>query len=128
MTEEDAAFLLEQMLDAAQCAVSYVEGLSKADFLDDRRTREAVALNLMVIGELATRLSKSYGEVASAYPSLQLREMQGMRNRIAHGYVKINMVTVWETVETSLPELIRTLPSIIQSARGPQTPPSSGDR
>ena len=128
MMEEDAAFLLEQMLDAAQCAVSYVEGLSKADFLDDRRTREAVALNLMVIGELATRLSKSYGEVASAYPSLQLREMQGMRNRIAHGYVKINMVTVWETVETSLPELIRTLPSIIQSARGPQTPPSSGDR
>ena len=128
MTEEDAAVLLEQMLDAAQCAVSYVEGLSKADFLDDRRTREAVALNLMVIGELATRLSKSYGEVASAYPSLQLREMQGMRNRIAHGYVKINMVTVWETVESSLPELIKTLPSIIQSARGPQTPPSSGDR
>ena len=128
MTEEDAAVLLEQMLDAAQCAVSYVEGLSKADFLDDRRTREAVALNLMVIGELATRLSKSYGEVASAYPSLQLREMQGMRNRIAHGYVKINMVTVWETMESSLPELIKTLLSIIQSARGPQTPPSSGDR
>lgn len=128
MMEEDAAFLLEQMLDAAQCAVSYVEGLNKADFLDDRRTREAVALNLMVIGELATRLSKSYGEVASAYPSLQLREMQGMRNRIAHGYVKINMVTVWETVESSLPELIKTLPSIIQSARGPQTPSSSGDR
>ena len=128
MTEDGASILLEQMLDAAQCAVSYVEGLSKADFLDDRRTREAVALNLMVIGELATRLSKSYGEVASAYPSLQLREMQGMRNRIAHGYFRINMVTVWETVESSLPELIKTLPSIIQSARGPQTPPSSGDR
>ena len=128
MTEDDASVLLEQMLDAAQRAVSYIEGLSKADFLDDRRTQEAVALNLMVIGELATRLSKSYGEVASAYPSLQLREMQGMRNRIAHGYVKINMVTVWETVESSLPELIKTLLSIIQSARGPQTPPSSGDR
>ena len=128
MTEDGASILLEQMLDAAQRAVSYIEGLSKADFLDDRRTREAVALNLMVIGELATRISKSYGEVASAYPSLQLREMQGMRNRIAHGYVKINMVTVWETVESSLPELIKTLPSIIQSARGPQTPSSSGDR
>ena len=128
MTEDGASVLLEQMLDAAQRAVSYIEGLSKADFLDDRRTQEAVALNLMVIGELATRLSKSYGEVASAYPSLQLREMQGMRNRIAHGYVKINMVTVLETVESSLPELIKTLPSIIQSARGPQTPSSSGDR
>jgi uncharacterized protein with HEPN domain len=128
MTQDGASVLLEQMLDAAQRAVSYIEGLSKADFLDDRRTQEAVALNLMVIGELATRISKSYGEVASAYPSLQLREMQGMRNRIAHGYVKINMVTVWETVESSLPELIKTLPSIIQSARGPQTPSSSGDR
>jgi uncharacterized protein with HEPN domain len=28
-----------------------------------------------------------------------------MRNRIAHGYYDINLDTVWQTVQTALPEL-----------------------
>ena len=31
--------------------------------------------------------------------------MKGMRNRIAHGYYGINLDTVWETVDTALPDL-----------------------
>jgi uncharacterized protein with HEPN domain len=33
--------------------------------------------------------------------------------RFAHGYFEINLDTVWETVQTALPELIRQLPGII---------------
>ena len=128
MRQDDATVLLEQMFDAAQSALSYIEGMGKANFLDDKRTRDAVALNLLVIGELANRLSKSHQDVILAHPSVPFRDMQGMRNRVAHGYVHINMTIVWETVVSSLPELIKTLPSIIQSARGPQTPSSIGDR
>ena len=35
MTQEGVAVLLEQMPSAAKRAVSYVEGMSKADFLAD---------------------------------------------------------------------------------------------
>lgn len=35
--------------------------------------------------------------------------MRGMRNRIAHGYFDINLDTVWETVQVSLPELLAAL-------------------
>ena len=31
--------------------------------------------------------------------------MRGMRNRIAHGYFDIDLVVVWDTVQTALPEL-----------------------
>jgi uncharacterized protein with HEPN domain len=31
--------------------------------------------------------------------------MRGMRNRMAHGYFDTNLDTVWETVQTSLPDL-----------------------
>jgi uncharacterized protein with HEPN domain len=31
--------------------------------------------------------------------------VEGMRNRIAHGYYDINLDTVWETIQTALPEL-----------------------
>lgn len=38
--------------------------------------------------------------------------MKGMRNRIAHGYFEINLDTVWETVQTALPQLIDQLPAV----------------
>jgi uncharacterized protein with HEPN domain len=126
MTREGVAVLLEQMLSAAERAVSYVEGMNKKEFLFDQRTQEAVSLNLMLIGELANRLSKSDDSFAAANPTLPLRQMQGMRNRIAHGYIEINMDIVWETVIVSLPELTKALPSIIQSARKARLE-SSGD-
>jgi uncharacterized protein with HEPN domain len=44
---------LSHMLEAAQLARQYVEGVSKDDFLSDRRTQQAVVLNLMAIGEAA---------------------------------------------------------------------------
>jgi uncharacterized protein with HEPN domain len=125
MTDERAAVLFEQMLSAAEDAVSYVEGMTEADFLADRRTQQAVSLNLLLIGELANRLMKHY-EIARQHPSLPLRQMQGMRNRIAHGYVHLSMEVIWETVTTSLPELIDALPSIIQSAPDPRSD-SNGD-
>ena len=117
MTAEGIAVLLEQMLSAAERAISYVDGMEKGDFLADQRTQEAVSLNVMLIGELANRLSRSDSTFAEANPSLPLRQMQGMRNRIAHGYIEINMDIVWDTVAMSLPQLTKTLPSIIQSAR-----------
>ena len=35
-----------------------------------------------------------------------------MRNRIAHGYFEINLDTVWETLQTALPQLARQLQAI----------------
>ena len=37
---------LSHMLEAARLARGYVEGVVKADFLKDRRTQQAVVLNL----------------------------------------------------------------------------------
>lgn len=108
---------LGHMLEAATQACAYVEGLHKADFLEDKKTQQAVVLNLILIGEEATKLLKDHEAFALAHPQLQLRSMKGMRNRIAHGYFEINLDTVWETVQTALPEMIQQLPGIIESAR-----------
>jgi uncharacterized protein with HEPN domain len=65
---------LTHMLEAAQLARQYVQGVSKDEFLKDRRTQQAVVLN-------------------------------GMRNRMVHGYFDIDLNIVWDTVQSSLPEL-----------------------
>jgi uncharacterized protein with HEPN domain len=35
--------------------------------------------------------------------------MRGMRNRIAHGYLDVNLDVVWDTLQTALPDLSRRL-------------------
>jgi uncharacterized protein with HEPN domain len=107
---------LDHMLEAAQQACSYIEGLCMTDFLADKRTQQAVILNLVIIGEAATQLLKDYGKFLDQHPDVPWRSMKGMRNRIAHGYFDINLDVVWETVQTALPQLLERLPAIRKDA------------
>ena len=43
---------VDHMLEAAELACSDVEGMPKEDFLQDKRTQQALVLNLVVIGDL----------------------------------------------------------------------------
>ena len=55
---------LSHMLEAAPLARECVEDVVKADFLNDRRTQQAVVLNLITIGEAASRIVSDYGDFA----------------------------------------------------------------
>ena len=100
------------MLEAELQACAYVEGLSKEEFLDDKRTQQAVILDLILIGEEATKLLKDDEAFADQHPQVLWRSMKGMRNRIAPGYFEINLDTVRDTIQTALPKLIEQLPAI----------------
>lgn len=58
------------MSEAAGLARSYVEGLGKEDFLADKKTQQAIVLNLVVIGEAATKLTADYPEFVAAHPEV----------------------------------------------------------
>ena len=100
---------LDHMIEATRLACSYVDGLSKQEFLADKRTQQAVILNIIVIGEAATKLLAEHTAFVKQHPDVPWRNMKGMRNRIAHGYFDINLDVVWETVSTAFPELLTRL-------------------
>lgn len=94
--------------------------MDKPAFLVDRRTQQAVILNLIVIGEAASRLLQAHDTFVGHHPQVPWRSMKGMRNRIAHGYFDIDIDVVWETVRTALPELLVQLPTIRADAQAAQ--------
>lgn len=110
MNENRLADYLDHLRQAATDACSFVEGMSKEDFLVDKRTQQAVIMSLIVIGEAATKVMDGYAEFAHQHSQVPWRSMRGMRNRIAHGYFDINLDVVWDTVQTALPELLEQLP------------------
>lgn len=104
------------MLEATQQACSYVEAMDKTTFLQDRRTQQAVILNLVILGEAATKLLSHHEAFAARHPQVSWRSMKGMRNRLAHGYFNIDLNVVWDTVQTALPDLLAQLPGVQEAA------------
>lgn len=97
--------LLAQMIEGIGLASSYTEGMAFEDFLDDKRTQQAVLMNLIIVGEAASRLMSAEAEFVTAHPDVPWTGMKGMRNRVAHGYFEINLQMVWDTVLDELPKL-----------------------
>ncbi len=118
MTENRLPDYIDHIQQAAADACSFVEGLSKDDFLTDKRTQQAVIMNLIIIGEAATKVMEGYAGFTHAHPKVPWRNMRGMRNRMAHGYFDIDLHVVWATVQEWLPELRSQLPALRQDAQG----------
>ncbi|MCL6486673.1 MAG: DUF86 domain-containing protein [Janthinobacterium lividum] len=116
MNENRLPDYLDHMQQAATDACSFVDGLGKDDFLEDKRTQQAVIMSLIIVGEAATKVMDGDAKFAEAHSQIPWRSMRGMRNRIAHGYFDINLDVVWETVQTALPELLKQLPDVRNDA------------
>lgn len=117
---------LEHMQQAAAQAIAFVEGMNRAAFLNDRRTQQAVILNLVILGEAAGNVLAGHPAFAEHHAKVPWRSIRATRNRLAHGYFDINLDVVWETVQTALPQLLSVLPAMVETARleaAPGTPP-----
>jgi uncharacterized protein with HEPN domain len=100
---------LDQMLTAASDARRFVDGMSKEDFLADKRTQQAVVMSLVIIGEASARIMDKHSEFVAGNPEIPWRGMRGMRNRVAHGYFDVNLDVVWDTIQIALPDLLSRL-------------------
>lgn len=101
---------LDHVRQAATDAITFVDGLSKKEFLEDKRTQQAVIMSLIIIGEASTKIMDQHPDFAASHSQVPWRSMRGMRNRIAHGYFDINLEVVWDTIQRALPELLECLP------------------
>jgi len=90
---------LNHVLGAISSIESYtVDG--EAAFMRDRRTQDAVIRNLEVIGEAVNKLSP---DLQAAHPEIPWADIVGMRNRLIHGYLTVDLNIVWSTVKQVLP-------------------------
>lgn len=109
---------LEQMLASAELACTYIEGMDFTAFSRDKRTQQAVVLNLLVLGELSAKLMDKAPEYVARHADVPWMNMKGMRNRIAHGYFELDLNVVWETVQTAVPALAKQLSALRSEDEG----------
>lgn len=107
--QRDEAYLLD-ILIAARRAVRFLEGMTWEAFEQSELHQNAVMRPLEIIGEAARRVSQ---DTRDAHPDIPWDQMIGMRNRLIHEYFRVNLTTVWETVQDDLPPLIALIEPLV---------------
>jgi uncharacterized protein with HEPN domain len=97
---------LHHMLDAAREAILFAEGRSLEVLRQDRMFLLSLVKEIEIIGEAASRISP---EARAAVAGIQWPQVTAMRNRLTHGYFDWDTETIWATVTSDLPELVRVL-------------------
>ena len=83
----------------------YVDGMAEDAFLADEKTQDAVVRNFEILGEPAHTVEKLHPAFAASHAQVPWALMYTMRNRVAHGYFKVDYELVWNTIHADLPQL-----------------------
>ena len=113
--ERDVAHLWD-MLDAAQQADEFANGIALDTLLSDTRTRFAIERALEIIGEAARRVSS---RTQSRHAEIPWKGIIGFRNVLAHEYGEIDYRRLYAVITRDLPILIESLKAILDSMEKP---------
>ncbi len=111
MSSRDQILFIEDILESIQFIDQYICDLDNSDFINDRKTFDAVLRNLEVIGEAAKNISD---QVKSSNDNINWKGMVGMRDKLIHGYFGVDPEIVWETIKNRLPEIETQIKDILK--------------
>ena len=103
--------VIKKMLSEIEVIEQLITGFEVADFIADERTKRAVCMTLINIGELVKIISDDFKAVSNSVP---WKSIAGMRDVTAHKYQTLKMGDVWHTVKHDMPVLKAQLANIIK--------------
>lgn len=122
MPFEDPFNALRDIAEAIDAIQQFTEGMHFEAFRTDVKTVAAVERKLLVISEAAVRLKD---QAAILCPNQPWAEIRGLGNWLRHQYDRVDLETLWNTVQDDLPPLRFSVARALSSSdpKGP-TPES----
>jgi uncharacterized protein with HEPN domain len=103
-------FIFIDICDESAMIAQLIAGFTMKSFLAGERTKRAVAMSLINIGELIKLLSF---ETRKAYAQIPWKDIAGLRDVTAHGYKTLRMSDVWDTAKNEIPQLKKDIETIL---------------
>lgn len=96
---------LGHILKAIERIDRYTADMDEMGFLNSELVQDAVIRNIEIIGEASNNIQSGAPEFAALHDDIPWQVMYTMRNRVSHGYDKVDLEIVWKTIQCDLPGL-----------------------
>ena len=96
---------LGHILEAIERIEEYVSDMDELAFLSSKLVQDAVIRNIEIIGEASNNIQRVDPVFAAQHAEIPWQVMYAMRNRVTHGYDKVDFEMVWKTICNDLPDL-----------------------
>ena len=110
MQKEDLIYIIH-IKDCITRIKTYTAGINESEFLKQTIIQDAVIRNFEIIGEATKQLNSTFRE---KYPAIEWKKIAGMRDKLIHDYIGVDLWAVWGVVENIIPELENSINKIIQ--------------
>lgn len=111
--KREVSLYLRDILQNMALAEDFVLGLSQQDLETDNKTLYAVLRAIEVIGEATKHVPP---EIREHYPGIPWKEMAGMRDKLIHDYIGVDVETVWLVVKDRIPPIRPLIEQVLQEA------------
>ncbi len=112
---KNASVYLYHISDCISKIKEYTKEMDEEKFLANSLIQDAVIRNFEIIGEATKQLDMDFRE---KYPEIEWKKMAGLRDKLIHGYIGVDLWAVWGFIERVIPELERDINNIIKLEQG----------
>jgi uncharacterized protein with HEPN domain len=103
---KDDSLYIDHLLRSINNILEYTKGINKKVFSNNNLVQDAVIRNFEIIGEATKKVSDVYKQTHVEIP---WKEMSGMRDKLIHDYIGVDIVVIWKTIKEDLPPLKKIL-------------------
>lgn len=104
---------LGHILQAIERIERYTADLDEVGFLNGELVQDAVIRNIEIVGEASNNILRVDAEFAASHDEIPWQVMYTMRNRVSHGYDRVDLEIVWKTIQGDLPTLYAQVQEVL---------------
>ncbi|HVN58951.1 MAG TPA: DUF86 domain-containing protein [Bacteroidales bacterium] len=93
---------IDHILESIEKIESYTNDLTKKEFSKNELVQDAVIRNFEIIGETSKKISK---DTKQTFHKISWNEISGMRDKLIHDYMGVDIDVIWTTIKKDLIEL-----------------------
>jgi uncharacterized protein with HEPN domain len=104
---------LSNIIDSIDRILDYTADISQKEFNENNMIQDAVVRNFEIIGEATKNISS---DLRSDNNHIPWKNMAGMRDKLIHNYMGVDLEAVWKTIEDILPSLRKDISELLENS------------
>ncbi len=107
---KDDSIYLEHIENSLNKIITYSSDINREAFLENTQLQDACIRQIEIMGEATKRISDTFKE---KHPEVPWKDMAGIRDKLIHDYIDVDLNIVYQTVAVDIPNLLPVIDKIM---------------